>query len=140
MDCIAIQSLCPRHSQAGRWTGRWARGWACRQALGVGAGQRAAGARAWYGRAGAHGRCRQARSSRLEPAGRVGDSSARARGAAGARAGGAQARWACAAGGASMADRHGARSLLGAREPGLVFNLVFRLGIFPESPNEHYSL
>ena len=28
----------------------------------------------------------------------------------------------------------------GARAPGLVFNPVFRLGIFPESPNEHCSL
>ena len=30
--------------------------------------------------------------------------------------------------------------LLGACASGLVFNLVFRLGIFPESPNEHCSL
>ena len=29
---------------------------------------------------------------------------------------------------------------LGANAPGLVFNLVFRLGIFPESLNEHCSL
>ena len=29
---------------------------------------------------------------------------------------------------------------LGARAPGLVFSLVFRLGIFPESLNEHCSL
>ena len=39
MDCIAIQSPCPRHSQAGGWTGRWERGWASwarRQALGSG--------------------------------------------------------------------------------------------------------
>ena len=41
---------------------------------------------------------------------------------------------------------HGARATcahglgqLGARAPGLVFNLVFQLGIFPESLNEHCS-
>ena len=34
----------------------------------------------------------------------------------------------------------GSWASFGARAPGLVFNLVFRLGIFPESLNEHYSL
>ena len=106
---------------------------------------RAGSARTWHGRAGAHGRRRQARGSRVELAGRAGSNSAGVRGAAGARAGaagGAQARWACVAGGAqargaSVADRRAARAAcayglgqLGARAPGLVFNLVFRLSFF----------
>ena len=89
MDCIAIQSLCPRHSQAGCWTGRWARGWASRQALGVGAGALGS-AQQMRGHGtdarGAHDRRRQARGSRLERTGLAGSSSARARGATGARA------------------------------------------------------
>ena len=44
------------------------------------------------------------------------------------------------AGRAACAHRLGQLGQLGARAPGLVFNLVFRLGIFPESLNEHYSL
>ena len=54
--------------------------------------------------------------------------------------------WAHGARGARPAGQHGRAACahrlrqLGARAPGLVFNLVFRLGIFPESLNEHCSL
>ena len=54
--------------------------------------------------------------------------------------------WAHEARGARPAGQQGHAAIahklgqLGARAPGLVFNLVFRLGIFPESPNEHCSL
>ena len=66
----------------------------------------------------------------------------RAGGSTGRAAGWAQARGTRQAGAgwhgrAACAHRLGQ---LGARAPGLVFNLVFRLGIFPKSPNEHCSL
>ena len=85
-------------------------GHAERQAL-VGAQARAGGRKGGRGRQ-APRRARQGRGSR--------------RGAHGLGAG----RAACV---------HGLDQL-GARAPGLVFNLVFRLRIFPESPNEHCSL
>ena len=61
--------------------------------------------------------------------------SGRSKGRAGARQGsaGRPTGRACARLGAGWAS-------FGARAPGLVFNLVFRLGIFPESLNEHCSL
>ena len=61
-------------------------------------------------------------------------------------AGGASAGHKRAAGAGARVWAHGriacAHRLgqLGARAPGLVFNLVFRLGIFPESLNEQCSL
>ena len=54
--------------------------------------------------------------------------------------------WAHGARGARPAGQHGRAACahrlgqLGARAPCLVFNLVFRLGIFPKSLNEHCSL
>ena len=101
--------------------GRWA-DWALgvgqigRWALGVlGAGRR---------------RARQASGSRRRRAGRAAAGAAGARGVCGLGAG-------CAA----CAHRLGASwASFGARAPGLVFNLVFRLGIFHESLNEPCSL
>ena len=59
----------------------------------------------------------------------------RARGWASRRAAGRKVR--AGHGRAACAHRLGH---LGARAPGLVFSLVFRLDIFPESLNEHCSL
>ena len=50
-----------------------------------------------------------------------------------------QGRGAHGLGAGRAACAHGLGQL-GARAPGLVFNLVFRLGFFPESLNEHCSL
>ena len=64
----------------------------------------------------------------------------RARGRASGRAAGRTVRAGTAGrqhGRAACAHRLGQ---LGARAPGLVFSLVFRLGIFPKSLNEHCSL
>ena len=82
-------------------------------------------------------RARLARSATDEQAGAQEGTGAsgRHRGPAGVRQGhsGRPAGRACARLGANWAS-------FGARAPGLVFNLVFRLGIFLESLNEHCSL
>ena len=99
--------------------------------LGAGAGaRRQAGARQGERARGALGRAERWRA-RGRAAGREGAQlGARcARGTAGRQHG----RAACA-------HRLGQLGQLGARAPGLVFSLVFRLGIFPESLNEHCSL
>ena len=128
LDCIVIQCPAkPRYSQEARR--RWG-------ALGA--------QQAQAGRAGGMGAGERGRS------------------AAGVTAGGASGRVGCTATqqpcaatqpGSSATTRPGrpqhghpraacAHRLgqLGARAPGLVFNLGFRLGIFPESLNEHCSL
>ena len=93
LDCIAIQSLCPRHSQAGRWTGRWACGWARRARAGRAWGARVAagGSRCWAlgaGRAGAlQASGARGRSGRLAGGGRAGGHGARGRRTLGRRAG-----------------------------------------------------
>ena len=58
---------------------------------------------------------------------------------AGQALGARQGRWARGRGAGRAACAHGLVQL-GARAPGLVFNLVFRLGIFPESPNDHCAM
>ena len=125
-----------------RWACRWALGeracWVCRACARLGVlGVGAAGARAC--RASGH------------VAGRATDVGARGRRVAGARLGGLgagrrraglarQGQAACAA----LAGRARAWARLvcwlgqlGARALDLIFKPVFRLGIFPESPNEH---
>ena len=163
-DCIAIQSLCPRYSKgmgAGQALGvQVGAGRAC--VLGV-QGTRAAGrAGRWGGRRwGARQGERACGRASGRAAGRAAGLGARARGAGGSgrsagRTGarrwadwamGEQARGACAAGAGSVRGigRQGARLVcwlgqLGARALDLIFKPVFGLGIFPESPNEHYSL
>ena len=64
---------------------------------------------------------------------------ARARGRASGRQGCGTRCGAHGLGAGRAACAHGLGQL-GARAPASVFNLVFRLGIFPESPNEHCSL
>ena len=140
----------------GCWAGVGRRCWACR-AL----GERAQGADARHGQARRQAGARRARGRRAAAA------LGRRCGCAGARGARRQARqvagsvrsaqagvggergehgWAHGARGARPAGQHGrvacAHRLgqLGARAPGLVFNLVFRLGIFPKSLNEHCSL
>ena len=103
-------------------------------ALGVGASARAAGGRGAQalGRAAGRTGARQGERAR-------GRASGRAAGRAGVRLGAQCARGTAGRqhGRAACAHRLGQ---LGARAPGLVFSLVFRLDIFPESPNEHCSL
>ena len=115
----------------------------CRQARGS---RRAAQVgRRWGAQAGtwadASARGAQAAGSRRRRHGRASAGRARARmaGGRGARQGRGSRRGAhgLGAGRAACAHRLGQ---LGAHAPGLVSNLVFRLGIFPESPNEHCSL
>ena len=117
----------------GHDTARWAqqaRAGDAGRARGAQAG--AAGSRARAEPAG--GRARGARAGTVRGAQhkRATDAGARgwAHGALGARPAGWHGRTACA-------HRLGQ---LGGRAPDLVFNLVFRLGIFPESLNEHWSL
>ena len=106
-------------------------------ALGVGASARAAGGRGAQalGRATGRAGARQGERARGRASGRAG----RAAGRAGVRLGAQCARGTAGRqhGRAACAHRLGQ---LGARAPGLVFSLVFRLDIFPESPNEHCSL
>ena len=128
--------------QAGR-----ARGWACRQAQGRGHGAQGTARRAWQqARAlgSAQGGRRAGASGRTGVGGRAGGS-ARDTALAGARQGERACGWAHGARGAQPAGSTGAACAhrlgqLGARAPGWVFNLVFRLGIFPKSLNEHCSL
>ena len=98
-----------------------ARGWACwalgRQALGR------------AGRAGA----RQALACR-----RAGQAAAGARLGGRALGAGRTGRWALRAGLARQGQA--ACAVLAGRARALIFKPVFRLGIFPESPNEHCSL
>ena len=86
---------------------------------------------------------RGARRAQRTGVGAAGHSGRRGVGAQG-RAGRADGRTESAGDGrlGSTGAQAGAHRLgqLGARAPGLVFNLVFRLGIFPESLNEHCSL
>ena len=104
---------------------------------------RRAGRRAWGARAGAAGswaRGREAQRAR----GRAEQAAAGARGARQAGAGRSGSAWPgrWARGLGARARGLGAQArqgcALGALR--LVFNLVFRLGIFPESLNEHCSL
>ena len=107
----------------------------------TGAGQvarragRALGA-AWHGRVGDRRGCAAGRGRRA--GGRAGAQGARARGG-GARQGRGSRSGAHGLGAGRAACAHGLGQL-GTRAPDSVFNLVFRLGIFPESPNEHCSL
>ena len=94
-----------------RWAGRWASGWGCW------ARRQTLG----RGRASAQGGRRRARAGVRAQAG--------AGRSAGGRRAGARERAGCAS-----------WTSFGAGAPGLVFNLVFRLSIFPKSLNEHCSL
>ena len=100
------------------------------------AGRRRRGAGRVGGRAGVP-QARGRTSGRVVGRGRgaAGERGARGRGAGRARPG----RWlrGLGVGCAACAHRLGQ---LGARALGLVFNRLIRLGIFPESPNEHCSL
>ena len=108
--------------------------------LGTGRAGRARGtqARLWRARGRASRHAAGRAGARLGERAR-GWASGRAAGRAGARLG---AR--CARG--TTGRQHGRAAFehrlgqLGARAPGLVFSLVFRLSIFPESLNEHCSL
>ena len=128
-SAILQYSLCSSDTARRRWAGR----------AGAGLGTRALGraCRRWAGvQAGAgHGQTCGARSRRAcrqggRHAGRWRDN--KRTGERGARGTGV--------GRAACAHRLGQLGQLGARALGLVFNLVFRLGIFPESLNEHCSL
>ena len=116
-------------------TRRWARQQARAGALGVQALGKQAGTRAdarARGALAAGGR-QQALAARACGGWALAGQAAGARGR-GATAGAGRTAWALGA-----ACAHGLGQL-GARAPGLVSNLVFRLGIFPESPNGHCSL
>ena len=97
----------------------------------LGAGALAASERQWRWGAQDERACRQ------RPARRAGGKARQARGwahgAHGVRPAGQHGR-------AAYAHRLGQLGQLGARAPGLVFSLVFRLSIFPESLKEHCSL
>ena len=105
--------------------------------------------RHWPGALGAAARGARAEEceARAERSGRAG-AGARRQGAGASRQGarragmrhvaaGARGTRGLGTGCAACAHRLGQ---LGARAPGFVFNLVFRLGFFPKSPNEHCSL
>ena len=122
-SAVLQYSLCSSDTARRRWAGR----------ANAGLGTRALGraCRRWAGvQAGAgHGRTCGARSRQA----------CRARGRQGGRRAG-RMRGNRRMGRAACANRLGQLGQLGARAPGLVFNLVFRLGIFPESLNGHCSL
>ena len=135
---------------AGERAGRWA------QAGVQGAGRRRAwlvcgrARRACWRWAWAQARARQAAEARRRWGAQArGRESGRAAGRAGARLGARGARLGASARGARPAGTTGSQPVgagwanwarLGFCAPGLVFSLVFRLGIFPESLNEHCSL
>ena len=85
------------------------------------------------------GRGRWGAGGRRQAAG-AGSTSVRALGAHGAGGSGRAAGCGRARQGAGRGTCARGLGQLGAPAPGLVSNLVFRLGIFPESPNEHCSL
>ena len=119
--------------------GRWARGWA-RRARGAGAqaeswGMQAAGARRRWG-VGARSEA-DARGSGAQGGRGSGEQGTRGKQAEGGRRLGARALGARAAG-RGLGAMAGQGCALGALR--LVFNLVFQLGIFLESLNEHCSL
>ena len=123
-----VQGAGARGWRADGRAGRAGAGRGRRRALQVAGARRRWGGRRAAGRAGA----RQGERAR-------GRASERAAGRAGVRLGARCARGTAGRqhGRAAYAHRLGQ---LGARAPGLVFSLVFRLGIFPESLNEHCSL
>ena len=132
--------------RAGHWAARcWALGkrWARKRtrlgAQGESGVRRArgerAGGRVWGARAGAAGSWRAGRAEQAA----VGARGARGvSGRPGAGGGGRGRQVLGSRGGRCLGARAGQGCALGALR--LVFNLVFRLGIFPESLNEHCSL
>ena len=139
-----------RARQQARAWGRWAHGRGAGVRHGRAAGAGGTGVGRWaLGRAAGGARQREGRRRKRARSARRArravdeqadvqagtGASGRRRGLAGARQGraGRLAGRVCARLSASWAS-------FGARAPGLVFNLVFRLGIFPESLNEHCSL
>ena len=115
-SCVTTRSWARQAARAGALGSRLGAQGGRRRTLGV---RRAGAGRAGAGRAGGARARRRGASSR----GRRQRASGSAQQARGRRA--------------TCAHRLGQ---LGASAPGLVFNPVFRLGIFPESLNEHCSL